>query len=137
MFGENIPKQAMNLFVMTKTVFIQKPKLVAFCGLYCGTCKRYLKGKCLGCAKNEKATWCKIRTCNIELGISNCSECVITDRSSCKKLNNPVGKLFEFVFRSDRIASLQFIQEKGIKAYSQKMCSLGQMSFKKGQTTEP
>lgn len=121
---------------MNKTVFIQNPELVASCGLYCGTCKRYLADKCQGCAKNTKATWCKIRTCNIEQGYSNCSDCTLTERNSCKKLNNPIGKVFEFIFRTDRLTSLQFIQEKGSKVYSQKMCSLGQMSFKKGQTTE-
>jgi hypothetical protein len=122
---------------MTKIVFIQNKDLVANCGLYCGTCKRYLKDKCPGCAKNTKATWCKIRTCNIEHSYYNCADCKLTDRNSCKKLNNPIGKVFELLFRTDRIASLQFIQENGSEAYSQKMCSLGQMSYKKGQTTEP
>ena len=33
--------------------------LIGYCGLYCGACKRYLKDKCPGCHKNEKAAWCK------------------------------------------------------------------------------
>ena len=28
--------------------------LVAYCGLYCGACKAYLKEKCSGCLNNEK-----------------------------------------------------------------------------------
>ena len=37
------------------------PKMVAACGLYCGACKKYRMGKCSGCHKNKKASWCKIR----------------------------------------------------------------------------
>ena len=48
---------------------ISDPKLVAFCGLYCGACKAYLKERCPGCHDNEKATWCKVRTCCLENGI--------------------------------------------------------------------
>jgi len=121
---------------MIKNEAIQNSDLVAYCGLYCGTCKSYRKGKCSGCAKNEKATWCKIRTCNIDNEYANCTKCTLIDRAECKKLNNPIGKVFEFVFRTDRQKSLQFIQDKGSKAYSYKMWSMGQMSFKKGQSTE-
>lgn len=121
---------------MIKNVAIQNPELVAYCGLYCGTCKSYRKGKCPGCAKNTKASWCKIRTCNIKHEFANCTECTLLNRVDCKKLNNPIGKVFEFVFRTDRLKSLQYIEKEGCKAYSQKMWTLGQMSFKKGQSTE-
>uniref|UniRef100_UPI0032177A05 DUF3795 domain-containing protein n=1 Tax=uncultured Draconibacterium sp. TaxID=1573823 RepID=UPI0032177A05 len=121
---------------MLKNEAIQNTDLIAFCGLYCGTCRKYKKGKCPGCAQNTKATWCKIRTCNIEHEYVNCTDCTLTDRRTCTKLNNPIGKMFELVFRTDRLKSLQFIQDKGGKAYSHKMWTLGQMSFKKGQSTE-
>mgnify|MGYP001174253203 CR=1 FL=1 len=44
----------------------QSLELVAYCGLYCGQCTKYLKGKCPGCKENEKASWCKTRSCCIE-----------------------------------------------------------------------
>jgi len=31
-------------------------ELVAYCGLYCGACGAYLKGRCPGCHENKKAT---------------------------------------------------------------------------------
>jgi len=121
---------------MIKNEAIQNSELVAYCGLYCGTCKSYKKGKCPGCAKNTKATWCKIRSCNIDHHYANCTDCTLTDRTQCKKLNNTIGKVFGLVFRTDRLKSLQYIQENGTKAYSLKMWKMGQMSFKNGQTTE-
>ncbi|MBN2144478.1 MAG: DUF3795 domain-containing protein, partial [Candidatus Aureabacteria bacterium] len=51
------------------------PRLVAFCGLYCGACGRYLKNKCPGCVGNEKAAWCSVRTCCLENHFSSCAEC--------------------------------------------------------------
>ncbi len=117
---------------MTKKQNVLDSELVAFCGLYCGTCFKYKKGKCPGCVQNTKASWCKIRTCNLEKGIKNCTECD-EEISQCKKLNNPIGKVFEFVFRTDRPASLQFIKMNGEWLYAEKMVSLGQMSIKKGQ----
>ena len=37
--------------------------LIAYCGLYCGACGRYRKDRCPGCHENEKAAWCRVRTC--------------------------------------------------------------------------
>ncbi|WP_075591277.1 DUF3795 domain-containing protein [Labilibacter marinus] len=119
---------------MTKLRSVQDPKLVAFCGLYCGTCRKYLKGKCPGCNENTKATWCTIRDCNLDNKLSNCSQCNMEGIEACKKLNNPIGKVFEFVFRTDRLASLKYIAANGEQLYSEKMCSLGLMSIKKRQT---
>lgn len=108
--------------------------LVALCGLYCGTCIKFKKGKCPGCNDNIKATWCKVRACNIENGFKNCSQCTIMSTVDCKKLNNPIAKVFELVFRTDRLSSLNYIKEFGEEAYAEKMCSLGQMSIKKKQS---
>lgn len=109
---------------------VKDPNLVAFCGLYCGTCSKFKKGKCSGCNDNIKATWCKIRSCNIENGFENCSHCNMMNISDCKKLNNPIAKVFELVFRTDRLSSLTYIKECGEEAYAEKMRGLGQMSIK-------
>jgi hypothetical protein len=34
---------------------IADKNLVAYCGLYCGACNKYLDGKCPGCQKNKKS----------------------------------------------------------------------------------
>ncbi len=63
--------------------------LVAFCGLYCGACKAFLKGKCTGCSENEKAAWCKIRICCKNKKLITCADCnEYADPKDCKKFNN-------------------------------------------------
>ena len=112
---------------------LQTPAPLAYCGLYCGECKKYKNGKCPGCIETTNATWCKIRTCNQEANYETCAECPQIKRVNCKKLNNPIAKVFEFVFRSDRLTSLKYIEKNDADTYLEKMCSLGQMSIKKGQ----
>lgn len=51
------------------------PQLIAMCGLYCGACNSYLKGKCEGCVSNEKATWCNVRLCCIENKYKSWADC--------------------------------------------------------------
>ena len=96
--------------------------LVAPCGLYCGACGSYLKDRCLGCRKNEKATWCKVRTCCREAGHSSCADCTtFPDPKDCKKFNNFFSKAIGFVFRSDRRACIMQIRKKGLQGYAEDM----------------
>jgi len=105
---------------------------IAYCGLYCGACKAYLKEKCPGCHDNVKAGWCKVRKCNMEHDFKSCADCTIVEnRADCKMLNNFIAKLFSLVFRSDRPASLTFIAEKGYDAFAQEMTARKAMSFKR------
>ena len=77
--------------------------LVAYCGIYCGSCKKYISNKCLGCSKNEKASWCKIRSCCIENKYSSCADCKeFNTPDECKKFNNLMAKLFSVLFNSNR-----------------------------------
>lgn len=98
------------------------PELVSACGLYCGSCRSYLKGRCPGCAKNEKASWCKVRTCNLERGSSTCAQCTEhLDPSSCRKFSNPIASVFGFVFNTDRAAGIRMIREQGLEDYVGRM----------------
>lgn len=107
-------------------------ELVSFCGLYCGSCGKYTKGKCPGCAKNEKATWCKIRSCCLEKGISSCADCnEFDDVKDCKKFDNFVAKMFEFVFKSDRKAGIRMIKESGYEEFAKHMAENSLVSIKK------
>ncbi|HLN19295.1 MAG TPA: DUF3795 domain-containing protein [Patescibacteria group bacterium] len=113
---------------------IKDSKSIAFCGLYCGACGKYLKGKCPGCAKNEKASWCTVRKCCIESGIMSCADCKVhATASECKKFNNIFSKLFGFIFGSDRQASVDFIKEKGYDAYASEMTDKKMQSIKKNK----
>lgn len=94
-------------------------QLIAYCGLYCAACYKYLNGKCPGCQQNSKASWCKVRTCNMEKNYTSCADCKeYSSAMDCKKFNNPVSKIFSLVFRSDRQASINLIKEKGNAGYA-------------------
>jgi hypothetical protein len=107
-------------------------KLIANCGLYCGSCGRYLKESCPGCADNKKATWCKVRTCNMEHGYASCADCKeYTNPMDCKKYNNFMSKVFGFIFKSDRNACLNMIKNNGYENFANYMASNKLQSIKK------
>jgi hypothetical protein len=100
------------------------PGLIAYCGLYCGACRRYLKGKCPGCYDNVKASWCKIRLCCIEHKYSTCADCVeYPNPQDCGKFNNFIAKIFGLIFRSDRSACIRQIKDLGLKGHADNMAA--------------
>lgn len=108
------------------------PKLVSACGLYCGSCRSYLKGKCPGCSQNAKASWCKVRSCNLERGTSTCAQCTDhTDPVSCSKFHNPIARAFGFVFNTDRTAGIRNIREFGLDAFAQSMAQQRRVGIKR------
>ena len=106
------------------------PQTIAACGLYCGACRKFLNGKCPGCKDNEKASWCKIRKCCLGKSFHTCAECD-KDVKECKIHNNLVGKLFAFLFNSDRAACINYIKQHGEDAFAKKMVDDRQMTMKK------
>lgn len=107
-------------FEMPET--LAKPELVAYCGLYCGACRSYTKGKCAGCHENAKASWCTVRSCCIENGFSSCADCrAHSDPNGCMKFNNFMSRLFGFVFKSDRAACIEQIRQSGISGHAEIM----------------
>jgi len=102
---------------------VSNPDLVAYCGLYCGGCRSYLSEKCPGCHGNSRATWCKIRSCCADQNLKSCADCVqFPDPNTCKKFNNPIAKVFAFIFRSDRAACIRQIRNCGIQGHADNMC---------------
>lgn len=100
--------------------------LVAKCGLYCGACGKYLKGNCPGCAKNEKATWCTVRSCTGEHGWSTCAECsTYGNPKECGKYNNIFSRVVGFFLNSDRSGCIALIKEKGLEGYASYMAENG------------
>lgn len=109
-----------------------KKELVAYCGLYCGACGRYRKGKCPGCRKNEKAAWCSVRQCGIANGHDSCADCrLFSDQMECAKFNNLFSKIFRLIFGSDRMACLGRIKEIGYAGYAEEMESKGARTVKR------
>jgi len=108
---------------MMNEITIDK-NLIAHCGLYCGACPRYLKGKCAGCRENEKLSWCKIRTCNTENDYHSCAECSLMKFEDCKLNHNAMSKFFALVFGSDRDACIARIKEAGPETFAEEMAAL-------------
>jgi hypothetical protein len=105
--------------------------LVAYCGLYCGACGKFLRGKCEGCHNNAKATWCKVRSCNIERHTLSCAECVdYPNVKNCGKFNNAISKVIGFVLRSDRAACITQIRNLGVQGHAENMAGLRRQSLK-------
>lgn len=111
---------------------VSNKELIAYCGLYCGACRKYLNGKCPGCKETTKAAWCKIRTCNQQAITSSCAECTQTPINDCKTFNNPIGKTFSFVFQSDRKACIQMIKDRGAEGFAQEMTIRKAQTIKRG-----
>jgi hypothetical protein len=109
--------------------------LVAYCGLYCGACRAYLKGRCPGCHENQKATWCKVRSCCIDGQLASCADCQqFPNPSDCRLFNNFIAKLFALVFRSDRAACIRQIREIGLEKHAEDMAKQRRQTIKKGTT---
>lgn len=107
-----------------------KTLLIAACGLYCGSCRKFLAGKCPGCRQNKKASWCKIRLCCADSGFKTCAKCS-KDVKDCKVFSNFIGKVFSLLFNSDRPACVRYIKTHGEKAYAEEMAKSGKMTMKR------
>ena len=115
---------------------------IAACGLYCGACKKFLHEQCAGCQPSGEDNpglgqplskgfqRCKIRKCCQEKGFHTCAECD-KDVKECKIHNNFVGKIFAFLFNSDRTACIHYIHEHGEEAFAEKMAKEKQMTMKR------
>jgi hypothetical protein len=99
-------------------------KLVAYCGLYCGACGAYRRGRCPGCHENQKAAWCRVRTCCMENDYWSCAQCKSpSDPRDCRKCTNFISRLFGLIFRSDRRACIAQIRKKGLHAHAELMAA--------------
>ncbi|MHC4574866.1 MAG: DUF3795 domain-containing protein [Planctomycetota bacterium] len=112
---------------------ITDPKMAGFCGLYCGACKAYLKGRCPGCHENAKARWCKVRTCCLEAEYSSCADCKeFADPKDCKKFHNFLSRTIGFVLRSDRPACIMQIRQIGLDEHARNMAENKRVTIRPG-----
>jgi hypothetical protein len=104
--------------------------LVACCGLYCGACGSYRRGRCPGCRGNVKATWCKVRTCCLERSYASCADCVEhQDPARCGRFDNWIARAIGFVLNSDRRACVLKIRELGPAGFADFMAQRGRQSL--------
>ena len=107
-----------------------RPELVAACGLYCGACRSFLKGSCPGCRENSKASWCKVRACNLERDTRTCAECTDhVDPVGCKKFDNAIARVVGFVFNSNRAACIGQIRALGLEGHAKALTEAGRMTI--------
>lgn len=115
-----------------ETEIVKDANSIAYCGLYCAECGRYKKGSCPGCQKNEKASWCKVRSCCMTNQYKSCADCKeFSNPMDCKKYNNFMAKLFGFVFQSDRSACINMIKAKGYENFAAYMAGNKLQTMKK------
>lgn len=106
---------------MEKKEVIANQLRIAYCGLYCGACNKYLTGKCPGCQENIKASWCSIRNCCMDHKRLSCADCELDNVKECGKFNNTISKIFGLIFNSNRAACIQMIREKGYEGFAIEM----------------
>ncbi len=95
---------------------------VAFCGLYCAECSKFLDERCPGCRENGKATWCKVRACCLENDFGSCADCrEFSDPMDCRMYNNFFSKVMGVVLHSDRGACIRMIKQKGYDGFAEHM----------------
>lgn len=99
----------------------ENTKLIAYCGLYCGTCGSYKKGKCKSCKDDGGFSRCKVRKCCIELHYQTCAE--YGKLADCKTLDNFISKIFAMVFHSNRKGNLKQIREMGLEKWVEERTS--------------
>ena len=100
----------------------QDKNLVAPCGIYCGACKSFKKGKCSGCNEHSRAAHCKVRVCTASKGYNTCLECNdFEDVMQCSKFNSFFSKFYSLMIGSDKKACLERIAEIGLVRYSREM----------------
>jgi hypothetical protein len=103
---------------------------IAACGLFCTNCRKVQSGKCAGCQEAPGFSRCATRACCAEKGIVGCFECRDfsgRDYRECRKVHNPISRIFAFVFGSDRPAALALLRDRGREEYLKQKRAGGKM----------
>ena len=97
--------------------------VVAYCGLVCSDCGAYKKQKCAGCFSDKPLFRnCPVKKCAGERNLTTCADCSeYEDLRQCKKLNSFIAKLFQAIFRSNRIGNLEQIRADGLESFKKSL----------------
>lgn len=106
--------------------------VIGYCGLFCGNCKRFKNGKCIGCLESEKLSWCKIRTCCQGKELAHCARCEeFPDPRKCSVYHSMISRVIEFFSGTDRSVCIACIRDQGEDAFRSMMREKGTMSLSK------
>jgi hypothetical protein len=97
--------------------------VIAYCGLVCTNCGAYRRRKCAGCFSDKPMFRnCPVKKCAGEKHLTTCADCgEYKDLKQCKKLNSFVAKVFQVVFRSNRIGNLERIRKDGLELFKKSL----------------
>jgi hypothetical protein len=104
-----------------------KENLISYCGVNCGACPSYLKGKCKGCRGNTPdfsvgLPSCKMKSCCVENGYTTCANCTKHESVDDCKIFNPLFFRFgEFIAGISRKKGLEMIKKEGIGFFAEFM----------------
>ena len=104
------------------TTITDETGLIAYCGLYCGTCGMFRQGLCPACKKNARADWCPVRACCREHGYASCADCrLVADVSKCRDYNSTGTRLMGRLLQADRREGIACLCREGYAAYARRM----------------
>lgn len=66
----------------------------------------------------------------MEKGFHSCADCTMNVKD-CRIHNNVIGKIFAFLFNSDRAACIHYIQTNGYKAFAEEMARRKEQTMRK------
>jgi hypothetical protein len=89
---------------------------VGYCGVVCGKCGAFTKGKCRGCRETPLFARCPVRRCAVDRGLTSCAVCD-ADYEQCRKINNLIAAMIRLILRRDRRKNLAAIREIGIERF--------------------
>ena len=114
-----------------------KDNLVAYCGLYCGACPIYSKGKCTGCkAPNSTIHYkpCKVKPCCVKNDYSTCAECnKHQSMDECKDYNPLFIRFSQFITQTSRKKGIEMIKSDGEKAFADFMADKKWFNMKRNK----
>lgn len=94
--------------------------IVACCGLVCSECGAFKKSRCQGC-HSEKPMFknCPVKKCVSDNSFKTCAQCgAYSNLKQCRKLHNPISRIFGFIFRTNRIGNLEQIRADGFEKFA-------------------
>ena len=100
-------------------------ELISYCGIYCGACPGYQRGRCKGCrsteAKPDRKTNCGygMRNCCEDKDLDHCGQCADYPCSKLNKLIKSQKGRKEYDYRHDIPFSLEMIKKEGLENWLQ------------------
>lgn len=97
--------------------------MVSYCGIYCGACPGFHKGRCKGCrtavrkSSHKRSCGYGMRICCEEKEIDYCGQC---EEYPCSKINRLIRSQksrMEYDYRHDIPKNFEMIKEEGLNVW--------------------